>query len=198
VFNPGFPASCPYVTVVGATQISEDIVDVAGSLANNEQIEEAVSTFTKSGGGFSNLFALPSYQSDAVSSWFASNAPFLPPGTYNDSQATRGFPDVAVSGAYFSVMVNGASSHAYGTSASAQTFGSIITLINEARFAAGKGAVGFLNPALYSNPDMFKDVTKGSNPGCGTDGFSAVAGWDPLTGLGTPVFDKMRDYFLSR
>lgn len=31
----------------------------------------------------------------------------------------------------------------------------------------------------------------GDNPGCGTNGFNATAGWDPVTGLGTPVFSKL-------
>lgn len=46
-----------------------------------------------------------------------------------------------------------------GTSASAPIFSSIITLINEQRLAAGKSAVGFLNPTLYQNPDAFTDVS---------------------------------------
>jgi tripeptidyl-peptidase I len=32
----------------------------------------------------------------------------------------------------------------------------------------------------------------GSNPGCGTNGFSAKSGWDPITGLGTPNFAKLK------
>jgi tripeptidyl-peptidase-1 len=44
---------------------------------------------------------------------------------------------------------------------------------------------------------MMKDVTAGFNQGCGTQGFEAVEGWDPLTGLGTPVFPKMLEVFMS-
>ncbi|KAH9956137.1 hypothetical protein BGW80DRAFT_1187757, partial [Lactifluus volemus] len=42
-------------------------------------------------------------------------------------------------------------------------------------------------------------ITSGSNPGCGTQGFSAVAGrqWDLVTSLGTPDFLKLKD-ILSR
>ena len=63
-----------------------------------------------------------------------------------------------------------------GTSASAPIFASLVNRINELRLNAGKGALGFLNPALYSNPGMFNDITNGTNPGCGTVGFSAVPG----------------------
>jgi tripeptidyl-peptidase I len=36
----------------------------------------------------------------------------------------------------------------FGTSASAPVVASMITLINDARIAAGKGPVGFLNPTV--------------------------------------------------
>lgn len=69
--------------------------------------------------------------------------------------------------------------------------------LNEERMAIGKGPVGFLNPVLYENPWVLNDITNGSNPGCGTDGFYAVKGWDPVTGLGTPNYPKMLQLFLS-
>jgi tripeptidyl-peptidase-1 len=43
----------------------------------------------------------------------------------------------------------------------------------------------------------FHDITKGTNPGCGTLGFSASKGWDPVTGLGTPNFTKLMDRWLA-
>lgn len=44
------------------------------------------------------------------------------------------------------------------------------------------------NPWLYSKAyKTFTDVTIGSSFGCGTNGFPAQAGWDAVTGFGTPV-----------
>lgn len=63
-------------------------------------------------------------------------------------------------------------------------FASVLNLINEKRLLARKKPVGFVNPVLYANPQVFNDITRGSNPGCGTNGFTAVPGWDPVTGLG--------------
>lgn len=54
-----------------------------------------------------------------------------------------------------------------------------------------------IDPVLYANPWMMNDITKGSNPGCGTEGFNASKGWDPVTGLGTPNFPRMLEYFMS-
>ena len=54
-----------------------------------------------------------------------------------------------------------------------------------------------MNPALYSNPWMLNDITNGTNPGCGTVGFSAVPGWDPVTGLGMYVIGMIWDVLLT-
>ena len=44
---------------------------------------------------------------------------------------------------------------------------------------------------LYKFADAFNDIVNGTNPGCGTQGFAAKPGWDPVTGLGTPNFLKL-------
>ncbi|KAI9428445.1 hypothetical protein H4582DRAFT_1831295, partial [Lactarius indigo] len=42
--------------------------------------------------------------------------------------------------------------------------------------------LGYLNPWLYVNSFVvLNDITSGSNPGCNTDGFSAIAVWDPAS-----------------
>lgn len=48
----------------------------------------------------------------------------------------------------------------------------------------GKKPIGFINPTIYKFPGIFNDITEGGNQGCGTAGFQAVKGWDPVTGLG--------------
>jgi len=76
-------------------------------------------------------------------------------------------------------------------------FASVLTLLNQERAAVGKGSIGFVNPVLYRNDHVLNDITAGTNLGCGTEGFHAVEGWDPATGLGTPNYPKMKDLFLS-
>jgi tripeptidyl-peptidase-1 len=75
----------------------------------------------------------------------------------------------------------------------------MITLINDARLAAGKTPVGFLNPSIYSTSfaSGFNDITSGGNQGCGTAGFTATTGWDPVTGVGTPNLSKLMPLFLA-
>lgn len=79
----------------------------------------------------------------------------------------------------FVLYINGAPTLIGGTSAAAPLFAAILNRINEERLAVGKKTVGFVNPTLYANPGIFHDITNGSNPGCGTNGFSCVKGWDP-------------------
>jgi len=76
-----------------------------------------------------------------------------------------------------------------GTSCSAPVVSGIIALLNDIRLQNSKQPLGFLNPILYhiakKDPTAFYDITKGTNPGCGTNGFPATKGWDPSSGLGS-------------
>lgn len=160
-----------------------------------------------SGGGFSNIFPVPDYQKSAVATFFADHDPPYPyytNGQYNSSgggglynRNGRGIPDVAANGDNIAVYVGGNFTLEGGTSASSPIFASIINRIVEARLRVGKGPIGFINPVLYAHPEVLNDITNGTNPGCGTDGFSAVKGWDPVTGLGTPNFPKMEALWLT-
>lgn len=95
------------------------------------------------------------------------------------------------------IILNGLPTLIGGTSAAAPVFAAIINRINEERIAASKKPIGFLNPTLYANPGMFHDITVGNNSGCGTPGFYAATGWDPLTGLGTPNYPAMLKVFMA-
>ncbi|KAI7303775.1 hypothetical protein KC315_g15486, partial [Hortaea werneckii] len=116
-------------------------------------------------------------------------------GIYN--RIGRGVPDVAAVGDNIAVFASAGFSLTAGTSASAPIFGAILNRINEERLAANKSTVGFVNPVLYTFPSVLNDVVNGTNPGCGTEGFQAVEGWDPVTGLGTPDFGKMMDLWMG-
>lgn len=146
-FNPSFPATCPYVLTVGATQVNPDSTVYEAESACNQTIY--------SGGGFSNVFQTPSYQTNAIKSYYTKDdAPSYTAATYNNSRSTRGFPDISANGANYDLKMLGDEYLVYGTSASTPVVASILSLINEARFKAGKSSLGFINPALYANPAM--------------------------------------------
>ncbi|KAJ6556244.1 subtilisin-like protein [Mycena capillaripes] len=182
------PASCPFITAVGATSV------IAG--ASTDEVERSTTDFP-SGGGFSNNFERPTWQNDAVQNYLDNFVPNYAASVFNRSG--RAYPDVAANGWPLVIAQNGGFVHSGGTSASAPIFASIIAAVNDARLAAGKSTVGFINPALYSAAfaDVYNDVTVGSNPGCGTQGFPAAPAWDPVSGLGTPNFEKLKAAFLT-
>lgn len=180
-FMPAFPASCPFVTAVGATQhvFPEIGVDY-------------------SGGGFSNYFARPKYQDDAVKAYLAKHGQEWAP-YFNASG--RAFPDVAAQGTNFTIIYWGVDKYEAGTSCSTPTFATVISLINSERINSGLKPLGFLNPWLYSTGrNGLTDIVAGRSEGCTSDypganitgaGWSAVPGWDPATGLGTPKFKEL-------
>ncbi|KZT10453.1 subtilisin-like protein [Laetiporus sulphureus 93-53] len=190
-FDPGFPGTCPYVTAVGATQI------VPGNSVWEPEV--ACDTNIYSGGGFSNVFALPSWQRDAVEGYLTNYPPPYAADIYNSSGNSRGYPDIAANGLNYTVMVDGEATLVSGTSCASPVAASILSAINDARIALGKSAIGFINPTIYTPvfQQAFNDVTSGNNPGCGTDGFSSEPGWDPVTGLGTPNFPELLALWLA-
>ncbi|PYH95640.1 subtilisin-like protein [Aspergillus ellipticus CBS 707.79] len=206
IFNPQYPSNCPYVTSVGGTMLYgyQTVNDSESVMHAN--LGGTASNFSTSG-GFSNYFPQPSYQKAAVEKYFATanlSYPFYSEfevdvnttkGRYN--RVGRAYPDVSANGANFRAYMDSYDYHWYGSSLASPLFASVLTLINEERFAIGKGPVGFVNPVLYSHPEVLNDITNGTNAGCGTYGFSAIKGWDPASGLGTPNFPKMKELFLS-
>ncbi|ORY14941.1 tripeptidyl-peptidase-like protein [Clohesyomyces aquaticus] len=185
-FLPIFPASCPYVTSVGGT--------------TGVNPEKAIYF---SSGGFSDRWARPSYQDAAISEYLEKLGSQWE-GFYNPEG--RGFPDVAAQGAHYRVVDKGTEISVGGTSASAPTFASVVALLNNARASAGKPSLGFLNPWIYSQGFKgLNDITQGGSTGCtGRSIYSglpapyvpwaswnATEGWDPVTGYGTPDFQKL-------
>lgn len=161
-FGPQGPINCPYVAAVGGTTLPP------GSVAGRDP--ETATTSFGSSGGFSNIFPQPAYQADAVNAYFTNSPPPYtyynttynathPDGRYN--RGGRGYPDVSATGQNFAGFVNERSALIAGTSVSAPVFAALIARINSARFDAGKGALGFLNPTLYAHPEVFNDIVTG-------------------------------------
>ncbi|KAI0810809.1 family S53 protease [Irpex lacteus] len=173
-FVATFPSGCPFMTSVGATQLSGTSSETAADFSS---------------GGFSNYFGTPSYQSSAVKSYLSAIGS-TNSGKFNTSG--RAYPDVSAIGTNLEIVVDGQLEGVDGTSCSSPIFASVVSLLNDQLISAGKSPLGFLNPFLYANPSAFHDVTSGSNPGCNTNGFSARTGWDPVTGLGTPNFAALK------
>ena len=180
-FNPSYPASSPYVTTVGGTAFDNPFA-VGPEYA-----------YDISGGGFSNVFKQPSYQTEVVQNYLKTG-PKMPPTSYFNPNG-RGYPDVAALSNHFWIVNNFVPVPGVaGTSAATPTFAGIVSLLNDARFNIKKASLGFLNPFLYKNPGALYDITSGCHEGCleGDRGFCATKGWDAVSGFGSPNYPDLK------
>ena len=112
----------------------------------------------------------------------------------------RGIPDIAANAdpsTSMAIYFNGAWQQVGGTSASTPIWAGIIAIANQ---VAGH-PLGFINPGLYKIMTStkattdFRDIVSGNNTfiqdGITVQGYPALAGWDPVTGNGAPVVDKL-------
>ncbi|WP_232430423.1 protease pro-enzyme activation domain-containing protein [Burkholderia ubonensis] len=161
-----YPASSPYVVAVGGTSL----------YTNGNGSYGGEMAWDSGGGGSSGFEPIPAWQA---------NVPQL------KGRAFRGLPDLAFdadpdSGAQ--IIVGGQLETLGGTSLSAPLF-----TATWARFLSGSCAtnLGFAAPTLYSaqatRPSIFRDITFGSN-----GAYSARAGWDFVTGWGTPIVTTLQ------
>jgi len=164
-----YPASDPFITACGGTTIS----NVSGWSFTEH-------TWPDTGGGISEVFPVPSWQSRAN----------IPPSANPGGRRGRGIPDIAgnadpASG--YELYVNGINIGAVGgTSATAPLYAGMTALLN----ASLGRKLGFLNPTLYSlqGTRVFHDIADGiSNASGGAPGYTAGPGWDACTGLGSVV-----------
>jgi subtilase family serine protease len=198
VFSAPFPASDPNVTGVGGTTLNAD--PVTGSYLGETAWTEPLfgcnfpavdpTDINCSGGGFSTIFERPAWQRSAIHG--------------GGPHAARGVPDVAydagVNGGvlvHFGVLLVafgfGQDDPLYltfgGTSAGSPQWAALAADADQ----LAKHDLGRINDNLYrlvhsSHGQAFHDITSGNDriAEIGGQGYDAGAGWDAVTGLGTP------------
>lgn len=160
----------PWVTSVGDTSL----LYRSGGVPNE-------TAWSNSGGGFSAFFPTPDFQKA------------LPASAQLLLQNRRGVPDVSADGdpaTEMAIYVNDLWTQIGGTGA--PVWAAIGAIANQ---MAGH-PLGFINPGLYKvamsglYSQAFHDITSGNNSvntgSVHVKGYSATAGWDPITGLGSP------------
>jgi kumamolisin len=169
--NVDFPASSPHVLACGGTKLDANGATIVSEVVWNETANNEGAT----GGGVSNLFALPSWQANSKVP-----APSVKTGG-------RGVPDVtgdADPTTGYTIRVDGQTSVIGGTSAVAPLWAGLVAVANQQLGTQ----VGFIQPAIYAAKaaSAFNDITQGNN---GT--YSAGPGWDACSGLGSPIASKL-------
>jgi subtilase family serine protease len=173
----GYPASSPFVTSVGGTNL---VLDPFG-----HRVSETA--WAGSGGGVTSFASKPSYQNG-----FISGRRRATPDVAYDADPATGYLvyDTSSGGGWYVVG---------GTSAGAPQWAGLFALANQGRAASGKAPVGSglrygTNQVLYAlaggsgysnaNGDFF-NIVGGSN------GYAATPGYNLVDGLGSPVANRL-------
>ena len=176
--DPEYPAFSPNVVAVGGTSLHLNADNSYNSETGWGYYSDSVGTSIGSGGGLSLYEPEPAYQQGV------------------QSTGSRTTPDVSLvadpaTGAWIADPYNLGADNPFevvgGTSLSAPAWAGLLALVNQGRAAAGEAALNSSSPtetqqALYSLPQSdYNAITSGSN------GYTANAGYNLVTGLGTPV-----------
>jgi kumamolisin len=165
--NVDMPSACPHIIGCGGTTKFPGSEEKVWGDGNPDG--------EGTGGGFSNIFPMPQWQS-------ANGAPAGPP---LNPGGNRMVPDVAANAdpqTGYLVVISGQEQAIGGTSAVAPFYSGL--------FAAFGRKLGFVGQSLWQNPSAFTDIVTGSN-----GGFHAAPGPDPCTGLGVPIGTALASVF---
>ena len=183
VKEANLPASGPLVLTAGGTTLT------AGHTTGRYIRETgwglpygtAGTQFQASGGGFSHLFARPSYQSGLPAAGSGRGVPDVA----SDAAPHTGLALViSIGGDGYMIRSSG------GTSAAAPLWAGVIALADQ----YARRHLGFVNAAIYriaqTSNSAFHQITTGNNiasfPPHTIIGYQAAHGWDPVTGWGSP------------
>jgi kumamolisin len=175
-----FPTSAPHALACGGTRLVALDGEITRETVWNAEVtdDQGKKVRQRTGGGVSQFFAKPVYQSSVA-------VPAPPEG----SPGGRGVPDVsgnADPATGYRIRVKGAEEIVGGTSAVAPLWAGLIARMGQ---SIG-GPVGFLNPQVYktrTQAEGFRDITESNNGSPREDRlYHSTPGWNPLTGLGAP------------
>jgi hypothetical protein len=172
-----FPASSPWVLAVGGTSLSAE-----GGRITSETAWSAGSATNGTGGGVSDFFALPEWQSNVR----------LP--VREDAGKGRGMPDVAAAADPtngYRIIVGGRASLLGGTAAAVPLWAGLVVRMNQ-----GLGhRVGYLNARLYQEigpAGILRAVQHIDANGRPDEPTSPT--WDAAAGWGSPNGQRLLDY----
>ena len=200
--NADDPAAQPYVTGVGGTNLT---INSDNSYAS-ETVWNGGFLGGAGGGGLSQFWKIPSWQTGPGVQNSYSNGMRETPDVSLDADPATGYPVYCTAGSNCTGggILGGGGSGGWltvgGTSAAAPMWAAMIALANEMAAKAGKGTLGFLNPALYKIASGshygsdFHDITPPSNGslpsnndelGVNGGAYPVTQGYDMATGWGS-------------
>jgi kumamolisin len=176
-----FPASSPYALACGGTTLV-----AAGGSISAETVWNDGASGGASGGGVSDYFALPTYESSVP-------VPLSP-----TKFKGRGLPDLAADAdpnTGYQIYLDGSWQVIGGTSAVAPLTAGLLALINQQLQQKFSKTAGQINPQIYAPgaAAAFRDITVGNNDiNHDLNGeYTARVGWDACSGFGVPDGAKL-------
>ena len=162
------PSSCPSAVAVSATALFMTDLTLEDEWAWSND-----ANLGATGGGYSTVFARPSYQEGL-----------------NPQPTMRGVPDVSALGSVDTegfMIIDGQYATVAGTSLSTPIVAGILTRVTQA-----KGSLlGDIHTILYQQGSAIcRDITVGNNNCFAVTGFETQPGWDSVTGWGSPLYPQ--------
>ncbi len=174
-----FPAASPNVLSVGGTTLT---MDADGMYLGETGWGNGAGSFRQggAGGGVSKYQARPPYQTGVVEDNFRS----VPDVAFNADPESG----VAVLDSWD--FGDNGWARLGGTSLAAPMWAAVMAIANQERRKVGLGSLEGASqtlPMLYAmaNDGVFRDIVRGNN------GYPAGVGYDSVTGLGTPIVDRV-------
>jgi kumamolisin len=177
--EPCYPSSSPNVISIGGTKLTLGANDSRSDESDDNRDPYFSSTWG-GGGGISRRFSLPSWQSGRYYTPIVNNVIGSP-----TSLSTRGIPDISAPMNRYAFYLNGSAVGAGGTSLSAPFMAGILARYQQLTGVQLSSAE--YNSIFYANPNVFYDITVGTNNTQISDGYAGTTGWDCVTGLGPPI-----------
>lgn len=171
--NVNYPASSPFTVGCGGTTLIASGGNIESEVVWNQN--------GATGGGLSDLFSVPDYQT--------ANSDF-------NFEGKRGVPDVAGNAnpnTGWKVFFNGNQVIVGGTSAVSPFYAGLFARINQNLVDASLPTVGFIQNVIYPAYSVaFNDIITGNNGAWYAEKF-----WDAATGLGSPIGDVLQQLFMN-
>ncbi|CAF1487327.1 unnamed protein product [Didymodactylos carnosus] len=172
LFHPSYPATCPYITSVDATELINTeykrLQNTTPACTSDPPPVQCISNGMEAAVDYGTWsYTTVKHYFDSMNDHSKNNFQHLYPISSMYNQFNRGFAHIAAFGVSAHVILNGIYNRVGRTSISAPLWGGIVSVLNSYSLSITNRTLGFLNPLLYrmgeEMPECCNDITIGDN-----------------------------------